>query len=83
MDDEETELEEGATLDGDETELEEGATLDEDETDVGSRAILDAEGRTTAGQLKGFELMLSATLVRLKYASILRIFNTLSFSGGP
>ena len=84
--DEETELEEEATL-------EEGATLDEEEgsrlarpdtIDVGRGAILnDDEGRTTAGQLMAFELMLSATLVRLKYASMLRIFNTLSAAGGP
>jgi hypothetical protein len=87
--DEETALEEGATI-------EEGATLDEDReitparletTDVGRTAIDDDddddEESTTAGQLLGFELMVSATLVRLKYASILRIFNTLSAAGGP
>jgi hypothetical protein len=84
--------EEGATLDED-IEVEEEATLDEDNeimlarpdaTDVGRDTTLEAEeGDTTAGQLLGFVLMLSATLVRLKYASILRIFNTLSARGGP
>lgn len=89
-DDEETELDD----EDEETELEKGATLDEgkgmtlailDKTDVGRGTILDDddEGRTTAGQLIAFELMLSATLVRLKYASMLRIFNTLSEVGGP
>jgi hypothetical protein len=90
--DDETVLEEGATLD-EETEVEEGATFDEDEPTtlarpdgsiVGRDTILEAEeGNTIAGQLLGFLLMLSATLVRLKYASILRIFNTLSAAGGP
>jgi hypothetical protein len=97
--DDETALEEGATLDeegatlDEETEVKEGATLDEDNEImlarpdgrvVGRDTMLEAEeGKTTAGQLFGFALMLSATLVRLKYASILRIFNTLSARGGP
>jgi hypothetical protein len=97
--DNETVLEEGATLDeegatlDEEIGAEEGVTLDEDNEImlarpdgrvVGRDTILEAEeGKTTAGQLLGFALILSATLVRLKYASILRIFNTLSARGGP
>lgn len=87
-DDEETELDD----EDENTDLEEDATLDEEEgmtlamldkTDVGRTAILDDDDDEGAGQLIAFELMLSATLVRLKYASILRIFNTLSEVGGP
>lgn len=87
-DDEETELDD----EDEDTDLEEDTTLDEDEgmtlamldkTDVGRTAILDDDDDEGAGQLIAFELMLSATLVRLKYASILRIFNTLSEVGGP
>jgi hypothetical protein len=95
--DDEAELEEEATLDEDEeatlaeldeTDVGRRAILDDEGRraildDEGRIAMLDDEGRTTAGQLLGFDLMLSATLVRLKYASILRIFNTLSARGGP
>jgi hypothetical protein len=59
--DEETALEEEATLDEDR-----GSTLATiDGRDVGRETTLDDEA-ATAGQLLGFELMLSATLVRLK-----------------
>jgi hypothetical protein len=59
--DEETALEEEATLDEDR-----GGTLATiDGRDVGRETTLDDEA-ATAGQLLGFELMLSATLVRLK-----------------
>jgi hypothetical protein len=77
-----TELEEGARIDGDK----ETTLARVDERDVGSEMTLeddDDDEATTAGQLLGLDLMLSATLVRLKYASILRIFNTLSAVGGP
>jgi hypothetical protein len=59
--DEETALDEEATLDEDR-----GSTLATiDGRDVGRETTLDDEA-ATAGQLLGFELMLSATLVRLK-----------------
>lgn len=63
----------------------EEATLDElDDTDVEEAATLDGDDEAaTAGQLPGFELMVLATEVRLKYASMLRIFSTLSARGGP
>lgn len=51
---------------------------DEEET-----TLDDDDEAATAGQLPGFELIVFATEVRLKYASMLRIFSTLSAKGGP
>lgn len=77
-DEEDTAVDEGATLDD-----EDERPDDDEETAVDEAATLEDEDETTAGQLMTLLEMSSAVEVRLKYASILRIFSTLSAVGGP